>query len=163
MKSIPNRRRVVENLTMQKLRWEPYCGRSSLRSRKECARVYWVLLQGNLRFKRSLYKQIIVTVRKKCFLDNDCSWCWAYSNVYLSELRDTEAHRSEMELLLEVTFPVYATSPPGGQQLEQIPPWGFNAIFPPCSYQGWIFSHSNLMSVFRGSFIQWSPLTGILG
>ena len=29
---------------------------------------------GNLRFKKSLFKQIIVTIRKK-FLDNDCSWC----------------------------------------------------------------------------------------
>ena len=25
--------------------------------------------------QRSLFKQIIVTIRMKCFLDNDCSWC----------------------------------------------------------------------------------------
>ena len=72
------------------------------------------LLQGNLRFKGSQCKQVLVTIRKKCVLDNHCSWCWACSNVYLSELWGTEAQRSEMELLLEVTFKVSATSP-GGQ------------------------------------------------
>ena len=107
------------------------------------------LLQGNLRFKGSQCKQVLVTIRKKCTLDNYCCWCWAYSNVHLSELWGTEAQRSEMELLLKVTFKVSATSP-GGQQLEQILSWVFHALFPPCSYQGWIPSHCNLIRVFSG-------------
>ena len=107
------------------------------------------LLQGNLRFKGSQSKQVLVAIRKKCILDNYCCWCWAYSNVHLSELWDTEAHRSEMELLLKVTFKVSAT-PPGGQQLEQILSWVFPALFPPCSYQGRISSHCNLIKVFSG-------------
>ena len=55
----------------------------------------------------------------------------------------------EMELLLKVTFKVSATSP-GSQQLEQILSWVFHALFPPCSYQGWISSHCNLIRVFSG-------------
>ena len=123
---IPNRRSVVENTPIQEGSWESYCGRSPLR-RKECARVCCVLLQGNLKFKGSRCKQVLVTISKRCFLGNHCSWCWACSNVHLSELWGTEAHRSEMELLLEVTFPVNAVSPPGGQQLEQISYWVFCA------------------------------------
>ena len=107
------------------------------------------LLQGNLRFKGSQCKQVLVTIRRKCILDNYCCWGWACSKVHLSELWGTEAQRSEMELLLKVTFKVSATSP-GGQQLEQILSWVFCALFPPCYYQGWISSHCNLIRVFSG-------------
>ena len=103
MKKIPNRR-VVKSMAIQEGSEEPYCRRSPLRSRKECARVCWVILQGNQRFKGSQCKHVLVTINKRCFLDNHCSWCWACSNVQLSELWGTEAQRSEMELLLEVTF-----------------------------------------------------------
>ena len=130
---IPNRRSVVENMAIQEGSWDSFCGRSPLR-RKECARVCWVLLQGNLRFKGSQCKQVLVTISKRCFLDNHCSWCWACSSVHLSA--HFSLHRSEMELLLEVTFPVNAVSPPGGQKLEQISYWVLCAPFPPCSYLG---------------------------
>ena len=137
-------------MAMQEGSWDPFCGRSHLRIRKECARGCWVQFQGNLRFKWSQCKQVLVTIRKTCLLDNYCCWCSTSSNVHLSELWGTEAHRSEMELLLEVAFKVSATSP-GGQQLEQIISWVFCGLFPPCSYQGWISSHCNLIRVFSGS------------
>ena len=149
MKSIPNRRRWWRTWDYAERKLRAILWKISPEEQEGmCQRVLSPITEKS-EIQRSLFKQIIVTIRMKCFLDNDCSWCWACSNVQLTYLRDTEAHRSEMELLLEVTFPVYATSPPGGQ-LEQIPSWGFYAVFPPHSYKGWISSHSNLMSVFRG-------------
>ena len=121
-----------KSMAIQEGSGEPYCGRSPLRSRKECARVCWVILQGNLRFKGSQCKQVLVTINKRCFLDNHCSW---WLSQHLSELWGTEAHRSEKELLLEVTFPVNATSPPGGQQskfpIESFVPLPISSLFLP--------------------------------
>ena len=95
-----------------------------------------------------------MTVRKKCFLDNDCSWCWACSNVYSSELRDMEAHRSEMELMLEVTFPVYATSPPGSSNWNKSHLEAFMPYFLPFLTRveflpiliWWVFSGVHILS-----------------